>query len=69
LHDFENRAAMLVFACKRLPASLTTLDLSSLTTIPEGLKLPASLTTLYLSSLTTIPEGLKLPAKCRICRW
>ena len=59
---YPTRGAILAKA--KLPAALTTLDLSG-ATVPEGLKLPAALTTLYLSG-ATVPEGLKLPAKCKI---
>ena len=40
LGDFKTRAKCLEFCLGRLPASLTTLDIGSLTSIPEGLKLP-----------------------------
>jgi len=39
----------------------TDLDLSSLTTLPEGVSLTAG-GSLYLSSLTTLPEGVSLTA-------
>jgi hypothetical protein len=60
LRDFRQRADLLRFACRKLPAGLTTLDLRS-STVPADLKLPAGLTTLYLRS-STVPADLKLPA-------
>ena len=44
-----------------IEAGLFDLDLSSLTSLPEGVKFPEKVETLDLRSLTSLPEGVKFP--------
>ena len=58
---FPNFIDFYTWCVKQDGVTSTSIDLSSLTELPEGLRLPAGAETIDLSSLTAIPEGVKFP--------